>query len=259
MKMKHLPLAGLAAVATTLTLAGCAGGGNSYSGSGTLQMAAGDLDSTLVYANVDETKEADGTYSNPLYIGSSSYPEFALSHYVRQGTFVGGLTATNQKDTLTVDNLNYSAITGRGAASNATYFVADLNKTASITFRTDALYGVALTPQFIYVTNAAYTYLVMEQGTEQYPAYTVGDYLTLHIAALNKNGGATGQEVEVDLARGGKLLRKWQKVDLTELGECYGLYFTLEATGGTTGLNIPLPPRFCVDLLTANYSYSFEY
>lgn len=240
----------------------CDSGGNSYSGSGVLQMAVGDLDSTMVYANVDETKEAVSSltpYVNDLYIGSTSYPEFQLSHYVLNRRFVGGFTATNQTDTTTVSADNYAAIVGHGAANNATYFVGDLNKTCSITFRTDALYGEPLQPQFIMVTNATYTYWAMAEGTAQYAAFADADYLTLTIQALNKKGATTGREVQVDLARNGKLLREWQRVDLTKLGECYGLYFSLEATGGVQDLSIPLPPRFCVDFLTAKYEYSFDY
>jgi hypothetical protein len=248
------------AVLTTVAFTACGEGGNSYSGSGTLQLAAGDLDSTeMVYANVDESKESDGTYASNFYVGSTSYQEFELSHYVRSGAFVGGLTATNMTDSTTLSADNYACIVGHGASSNKTYFVGDLNKTCAITFHTDYLYSVPLSPTFVMVTNAAYTYLAMEQGTDEYPAFTEADYLTLHIIALNKNGGATGKEVTFDLASRGKFQREWKRVDLTELGECYGVAFTLESTGGTTGLNISTPPRFCIDFLTATYSYSFDY
>jgi hypothetical protein len=256
--VKHLTPALLAA--TLLTLSACDSDGNSYSGSGTLQLAAGDLDSTMVYAHVDSSKDPGVTYENDLYVGSSSYPEFQLAHYVCDGQFAGGLTATNQTDSTTLAADNYAAITGHGAASNATYFVGDLRKQCSITFRTDALYGEPLTPQFIMVSNAAYTYLAMAEGCDLYPAFTAADYLELHIYALDKKGGAiAGREVVVDLASKGKLLKEWKKVDLTELGECYGVYFNLEATDGTSGLSVPVPPRFCFDFLTANYNYSFSY
>jgi hypothetical protein len=250
----------IAAISPLLVYTACDSDGNSYSGSGTLQLAVGDMDSTTVYANVDATKESLGTYSNPIYMGSLNYPEFELSHYVRQGSFVGGITVTNQTDSLHATADNYASITGSGAGSHKSYLVADLSKTASVTFRTTTYYNVPLTPQFIYVTNATYTYMTMKEGSAQYPAFTTSDYLKLRITALNKNGGAlTDKSVEVYLAANGTPLKKWQRVDLTDLGECYGLYFTLESTDGSTDVSIPLPPRFCFDLLTATYNYSIQY
>ncbi len=250
----------LVASTALIALTACSSDGNSFSSGGTLQLAAGDLDSTMVYANVDTSKDTNETYKNDFYRGSTSYPEFQLAHYVCNGQFAGGLTATNQTDTTTISADNYACIVGHGAASNATYFVGDLKKQCSITFRTDAFYGEPLTPQFIMVTNATYTYWAMAEGTESYPAFTTADYLELHIYALNKNGGAiAGKEVVVDLASKGKILKEWKKVDLTDLGECYGLYFNLEASNGASGINVPVPPRFCFDLLTATYSYSLSY
>jgi hypothetical protein len=255
-------LLGLTAIAA-VALTSCDSNGNSISGSGFWQMYAGNLDSlNMVYSNVDLEQEADSVlYENSITINNY----FKLRHYCYHGSFAGGLTATSMADSLTAAPENYSSVvkhsvlTDNAGGWGTTYFVGDLNRECSIYFNTEYVYGVAVSPKSIWVTNAAYTYQAMLQGTDLYPAYTAADYLTLHISALDAKGNTLSRSVSIDLASSGRYVDTWKSVDLSSLGECYGIRFNLEATGGVTDSNIPLPPRFCVDYLTVEYSYSASY
>ncbi len=104
-------------------------------------------------------------------------------------------------------------------------------------------FDVENTPQFVYICQTSQVLDVLKNGNAYARAFENGDYLTLKIEGLSEK-----QEAVSDLTyyladfRDGKnvLNEGWEKVDLTSLGNCYGLRFTMNSTDvGEWGINTP--------------------
>ena len=105
-------------------------------------------------------------------------------------------------------------------------------------------------PRNIAVTNSAYGYYALKNGTPYNRAFEDGDRFTLIIVGM-MNGAVTGQ-VEFDLADGRNILKEWKNCDLSSLGKVDQLYFRMTSTdSGEWGINNPT--YFCMD----NFQFSF--
>ncbi len=240
----------------------CDSEGNKYEGHGTYACFTSMPDSMDILSNYDIIKEMDSVkYRNDIVINSL----FRLSHYCESRKFVAGITVTNMKDLDTAAPTNYSSIVGHGSLAhsngetyNQSCFIADLKERCTIVFDSAQLF-YPLKPQSMYVTNAAYSYLCMKNGAGEYPKFGTDDFLKLRIRGLNRSGSSSTRYVDVYLADNGNILDEWKQVDLTPIGETYGLTFTLETADGRINSQISLPPLFCFDALIADYSYSISY
>lgn len=262
MKLKSLLSCIALSVLTASVFMACDNEGNKYEGHGSYICFTSMPDSLDILSNFDPIKELDSIqYRNDILINSI----FQLSHYCEAKKFAGGITVTNMKDLVSAVPTNYSSIVGHGSLSNSTgekynqsCFIADLSERCTILFDTTQIF-YALKPQSIYITNAAYSYLCMRNGAGEYPKFEADDFLKLRIRGMNRNGSSSSKYVDVYLAADNNVLNEWKKVDLTPIGETFGLVFSLETADGLINSQIPLPPLFCFDALIADYSYSIHY
>lgn len=103
----------------------------------------------------------------------------------------------------------------------------------------------AFKPEYVYVTNAAYSYKTMLNGDSYAKKFDATDYLLLKIIGRTNEGKETGH-VDFYLAKDGKIVNEWTKVDLTPLGAVDYVDFSMDSSDkGAYGINTPT--YFCLD------------
>lgn len=152
-------------------------------------------------------------------------------------------------------NYQWGSMTGGGCDGTGKPFILgmwDVNETldevpaspaCAITYNSGAVFD----PEEIYVTNSAYGYYGIKNGSAYNHAFTSEDWFKLHIKGV-RNGEITGT-VEVYLANGTDILSTWKRVDLDPLGDAVDMiYFQLTSSDtGQWGMNNPA--YFCLDRL----------
>lgn len=109
-------------------------------------------------------------------------------------------------------------------------------------------YGnVEFDPEEVFVTNSAYGYYAMKNGTAFSKKFGSEDWTKLHIIGV-RNGVETGR-VDVSLAAEGQLLNGWKCVNLDALGDAVDMiYFQFTSSdSGQWGMNNPA--YLCLDRL----------
>ena len=198
--------------------------------------------------------------------GDIQLGEFTFTHDA-DATEWGGVTYYSYKGfcpSRSTDNLDHSneswvdyqwgAITGGGVSGKgAPYMLACWmsDEIANIGAANAALcitYGNgAFDPEEVYVTNSAYGYYGVKNGTAFNKKFEDGDWFKLHIIG-ERNGVETGR-VDVLLADGQDILNTWKCVDLDALGDAVdAIYFQMSSSDtGQWGMNNP--GYFCLDRL----------
>ena len=162
------------------------------------------------------------------------------------------------------DNTDYSdgdwtsnqwgAITGGGVAGNGdAYLLGFWNSSEDTNSRpippacSISYGGGAFDPEEVYVTNSAWGYYAMKNGSAFNKQFADGDKCTLHIYGVR--GSVISGKVEVSLADGANILNTWKRVDLDPLGDDVDMiYFQITSTDtGDWGMNNPA--FFCLDNL----------
>lgn len=108
--------------------------------------------------------------------------------------------------------------------------------------------NVEFDPEEMFVTNSAYGYYAMKNGTAFNKKFGSEDWMKLHIIGV-RNGVETGR-VDVSLAANGQVLNTWQCVALDALGDAVDMiYFQFSSSdSGQWGMNNPA--YLCLDRLT---------
>lgn len=128
--------------------------------------------------------------------------------------------------------------------NNASYLIACWDvaeaSTTDINSRSCAIgFGAEVRPEKMLITNTAWGYWAMKNGSAFSKAFGPDDWTKLIIHGVNPAGAETG-EVTVWLARNGEIENKWVTVDVTGLGMCSAVYFTMESSDtGAYGMNNP--------------------
>lgn len=106
------------------------------------------------------------------------------------------------------------------------------------------------TVQSVRITNSAYGYYAMLNGTPFSAAFTDTDWCKLIIYGV-RNGQRVG-DVEFYLARNGNIVDTWETVDLSSLGRINAIYIQMESSqSGQFGMNNP--SYFCLDDLKLTF------
>ena len=106
----------------------------------------------------------------------------------------------------------------------------------------------------VYVNNSPWTYFANIHGDGFARALDKdGDYFKLFIHGLDENHNDNGQKVEYYLAKNenGTLIQSsnWEWIELSALGEIYGIYFTMESTDNDPMFGMNTASLFCMDKL----------
>lgn len=172
-----------------------------------------------------------------------------------------GWSISNTTDVTTPGFTNqYSAITGEGFESSATYATAYTGGGRIDVVLDDAAIGSQVSG--FYITNNTYAYLSMLEGdgfAKKFGGVTGDDpdYFLLTIKKY-ENDGLSTDSVDVYLAdyrfednSEDYILNEWTYVDLTSLGNVDSLQFFLSSTdNGAFGMNTPA--YFCIDNFTTS-------
>lgn len=148
----------------------------------------------------------------------------------------------------------WGAITGGGVSGSGSSYILGFWNSSESTDRVPmepacsiTYSGKTFNPEEIYVTNSAYAYYSLKNGSAYNKQFAAGDWCILHIYGV-KGGVVTGK-VEVYLANGSDILNTWKKVDLEPLGDVVDMiYFQITSSDtGDWGMNNPA--YFCLGRL----------
>ena len=209
-----------------------------------------DIQLTLVdFENV--TLNSDSIWNGSDLSGSfvSGNSTFKNSYNASWGAWTG-FACSSKKDVVTPGYGNqYSVIAGSGAFKSRKFAIAYDSATISIPKNID-YYSV----KYLYITNSTYTYLALKNGSDFNHDFSAtgnkgtADWFKVTIKGY-KNNVQTGS-VDYYLAdfRAGKsiLVKDWQKVDLSSLGQVDLLTFTFDSTD-KSGIYLNNPAYACID------------
>ena len=173
---------------------------------------------------------------NPQYNGSLLYGEKATSYAWsdaatgisggltlawggQYGFSEGGTAISNYIDANLTDHANYNyqlAVPASNGSKNFAVVYCD----ATIKFAA----GVSRVIRSMEIGPTTYELGVVKNGDGYAASLAQSGYFTLTITADN------GKKLDVDMARDGKILDKWTKVDLTSLGAVNSLTFTMDGS-----------------------------
>ena len=148
----------------------------------------------------------------------------------------------------------WGSITGDGASGKKDAYILgcwntseDINSLPAIPSCYLAYRGGSFDPEEVYITNSAWGYYAMKNGSAFNKKFGNNDWCTLHIYGVS-NGKVSGL-VEVALADGTDILKHWKRVNLEPLGDDVDMiYFQLSSSDtGVWGMNNPA--FFCLDNL----------
>ncbi len=197
------------------------------------------------------------------------YPNLVMSHSAAADEYDGvvykswkGFCPSESRDNADHSNDNWvdyqwGSITGGGVGDNS-YVIAcwDVNETTTqvperVSVGMGSVYGNEFYPSQVYITNTAWGYYAMKNGSAFSKAFGPHDWCTVEIYGVDLKNNITGQ-VSVDLARDGKICDAWQLVDLTPLKKCAVIYFQMKSSDtGQWGMNNPA--YFALDNFVAVY------
>lgn len=196
----------------------------------------------------------DVTLTDSVWNGSDASGKFVSksitfnnSYTVTQwGASWSGFACSSKKDKVTTGwNNQYSAITGVGASNSKQYAVAF--DSASVVCPADKLYG-AYYAKSLMVTNSTYAYFDMTNGSGFSKKFAAGDWFKVVITGYLNNKVVGKKEFYLADFREGKsvLVKNWEKVDISSLGEVDRLSFTFGSSDtGSFGINTP--KYVCID------------
>ena len=104
--------------------------------------------------------------------------------------------------------------------------------------------NTAFIPIGVYVNNSSSAYSYMSSAN-----FPQNNYFLNIIATGYDENGAVTSDVSYPLADANGIVGEWKYMDLTSLGECHKLIFTL-SSNDDSGYGINVPAYFCIDAFT---------
>ena len=194
----------------------------------------------------------DSTYS---VLWSSQYiyandAKFMFSHllsgYNDYNSWEGFTVSKNAADTLN----QFGCMAKGGLKGMGTPFVVGYYSNYMVAYPNVVLFSDNYYPKEVYICQSAYTYSSITKGDAYAKKFTSKDTLSLIISAYD-GVSVTDKSVTYYLAVDSAFNKAWTKVDLSSLGECMGLSFSMNSTDkGQYGINTPT--YFCLDGLTVS-------
>lgn len=252
---KHLFFPAIAAMAISATMVSCSSDPE-YDDTETINVA----DAQFQY---DDT----GVWRLNNQEGFLNIDDYEFSHYLDKtyGT-VYGFTPSKVADTSKhspLYEMPYASASGGGVAGAGSqylvgYWTEDLEgPETTFSDRSCRIYaedGDTFQPQSVMVCNTTYLMYAALDGTTFSAPFTAGDYVTLVANGVHLDGTtstATYYLINIessDVEKG--ILTDWAKFDLTDLGTCTGIYFTMDCSPNLkTGGSMSIPAYFCLDQL----------
>jgi autotransporter-associated beta strand protein len=207
-----------------------------------------DFSDVALPTDAAHTQITGGTPSGNFWNGSDNSGGFSSQGVVFPNVYTDfgggysgwtGWSCSNVNDTTTPGYGNqYAAITGAGVSGTGSPYAVGYQSLGSPLTLT---LPQATSLSDMYLTNTTYAYLSMLYGDQFAKQFTASDWFLLSISGLDSNNQPTGTPISFYLARDGKIVNNWQRVDLSALGtNVRTLDFNLSSSdNGEFGMNTP--------------------
>lgn len=192
--------------------------------------------------------------------------DYEFSHSVDKDGYIYGFTPSKVSDTskhTPLYTFPYASASGGGVTGKGSQYLvgywAEFLEGPDCTFnnRTCRIYdedGFPFMPQSVMVCNTTYMMYAATEGTDFSPKFQLGDYVILVAHGVHVDGTESQStfylvNIESENVEEGVLMA-WDKFDLSGMGACMGLYFTMDASPrlkSEWGLDVPT--YFCIDQL----------
>lgn len=251
---KHL-LPSLSLIAASVAISSCSSNEPEFNTYTTIDAVKADLsytDGIWSDNNMDINLVIDGYEFSHHYEDMSGYD------------YVYGFTASKINDIAAHTPLYtfpYASMSGGGPEGPSTPYIVgywdNYYETETFDGRTCRIFaanGEEFRPQSVLVNNTSFVYYALLNGNPGISRpFGYGDYLTLIAHGVHPDGNESKAVFYLaniidaeDVASG--IITKWTEFDLSGLGKCNGIYFTMESSdSGAYGMNSP--SYFCLDHL----------
>lgn len=209
---------------------------------------------------------SDGIWMNNDKPGFLNIDDYEFSHTVDSDGYVYGFTPSKISDTSLHDPLYefpYASASGGGLTGPGSQYLVGYwaewleGENCQFDDRTCRIYaedGDEFEPQSVMVCNTTWMMYSAIQGTAFSPKFKTGDYVTLIAHGVHRDGSESQSvfylvNIEDTNVEAGVLMA-WKEFDLSGMGACTGIYFTMDCSDdlkGDYGMNPP--SYFCIDKL----------
>lgn len=211
--------------------------------------------------------DSEGVWTKNNDSGYLTIEGYEFSHILDSYGMVYGFTPSRVSDTskhTPLYSFPYASASGGGLSGKGSQYLvgywAEFLEGSNSGFddRTCRIYaedGDEFEPQSVMVCNNTYLEYAALDGTDFSPKFQPGDYVTLIAHGVHLDGTESQAQFYLinieseNIAQG--IITSWKKFDLSSLGKCTGIYFTMGASERLSdpnyGLNIPT--YFCIDQL----------
>ena len=263
---KNLLLTGLATLSLGLLFTSCESDNPEY-----------DDTETILVSEAKISYDDDGVWDNNNVDGFINIDDYEFSHYFQsydidgyKYDYVYGFTPSKINDTTLHTPLYqfaYASMSGGGVNGAGTPYLVgfwdpwmetdgDFNTRSCRVFAED---GDTFMPQSVMVNNNSYVYYTLLNGSDFNKPFGQGDWVTLTAHGVHPDNSESTAVIYLanittpgDVASG--IVTKWTEFDLSGLGVCTGIYFTMASSDNTadleSGMNtMNTPAYFCIDKL----------
>lgn len=226
-----------------------------------------DSTQTILISQGNFEYNSEGVWTQNDKQGFVEDDGYEFSHIVDADGIVYGFTPSKISDTSAHDPLYtfpYACAYGGGLKGKgsqylvgywAEYLEGDSPMFSDRTCRIYAQDGDTFKPQSVYICNNTYMLYAGLNGTAFTEKFKAGDWVTLVAHGVHLDG-TESQAVEYlvnieDTNVEDGIVMAWKEMDLSGLGECTGIYFTMDASQSLQGAyGLDIPTYFCLDNLT---------
>lgn len=207
-----------------------------------------DLQGATYYNGADEAgliaTANDFSFMNYYNAGYGSWNGFAISA-TRSNIYTGNWT----------DDTQYNSCVAGGMQSEkfAIGYYSEYN--ALMEDQYPEIYATKnIKPEYAYITNTAWAVKSMTEGDDYAKKFDETDWLKLTISGMvfdeEEEDYVAQASVDFYLAKDGKIVDEWTKVDLTALGICEFIRFTMDSSDKSYGF-MNTPAYFALDNMKA--------
>ncbi|MCM1034200.1 MAG: DUF4465 domain-containing protein [Paludibacter sp.] len=201
------------------------------------------------------------TYNDSPDYNALEFQIFSFSHLMSGSSWGGTYWDGFSVSKVSSDTLNYNSCMAKGGLAGVgtpyliAYYSDFMEGLNSVVFND----GKPYFPQQISVCQNPVAYKCITQGHSPARPFVAGDYFTLTIQPLDENYEVDPTRYVIyyladyrsSLESDWTVNKDWESVDLSALGECYGLVFTLQSTDVSSwGMNTAT--CFALDGLTVS-------
>lgn len=223
------------------------------------------------YTLIDASK-ADLSYTNGVWTDNTKNVNLVMegyefSHHYEDMSgydYIYGFTTSRINDTTEHTPLYtypYASMSGGGPEGTGSPYIVgywdNYYETDTFDGRTCRIFaanGEEFRPQSVLVNNTSYVYYALLNGNPGISRpFKFGDTLTLIAHGVHPDGSESKAEfflaniIDADDVASG-IITKWTQFDLSGLGTCTGIYFTMESSD-TSDYGMNSPSYFCLDKL----------